>query len=493
MDRYTVTFKGTGRSATVDAGTTVLAAAAAAGAGLYAPCGGKGRCGKCLVLIGGEEVRACEYIVTSDLEVTVPQRGDAFLTDSLRTSYDTDRSSRLAAAFDIGTTSIAAYLMDGQTGATLAASSALNPQSVYGADLITRLQYAMDGHLEELSRSVWDCMSGLIDNMTASACREPSEIDVISVAGNTAMMHLLLKKDPKPLTVPPYMPLSAAEERFPAEGMLPCAPGAEMRVLPSIAGFVGADTSGCLLSTGFDRLTGPTLMIDIGTNGEMALSDGTRYAVCSAAAGPAFEGARITCGMRGSDGAISHVRVTEDGMEYEVIGGGGAEGICGSGLLDAAAAMLELGIIDGSGRMQPDGSHSWFRKDDTDAYRLTGKVFITQTDIRQLQLAKGAVRAGIELLCSHMGISPENIEKVLLAGAFGTYLDPVSACAIGLIPPVLENRIIPVGNAAGDGARMCALDLGQFERCASIAGDAEFIELASDPDFQETFIMSMTF
>lgn len=493
MDRYTVTFTGTGRSATVDAGSTVLEAAAAAGVSIYAPCGGKGSCGKCLVVIGGEEVRACGYAIRSDLEVTVPQRSDSFLTESMRTVYDTDRSSRLAAAFDIGTTSIAGYLMDGQTGATLAASSALNPQSVHGADLITRLQYAMDGHLDELSSSVWNCMAELIADMTGSASRDPSDIDVVSVAGNTAMIHLLLRKDPRPLTVPPYMPLSAEAERFPVGGLLPCAPGAEMRVLPSIAGFVGADTSGCLLSAGFDRLTGPALLIDIGTNGEMALSDGKRFAVCSAAAGPAFEGARITCGMRGSEGAISHVRVTPDGIGYEVIGGGKAAGICGSGLLDAAAVMLSEGIIDRSGRMQPDGSSSWFRKDDTDAYSLTDGVFITQTDIRQLQLAKGAVRAGIDLLCSHMDLEPEDIGNVLLAGAFGTYLDPSSACAIGLIPPVLEKRIVPVGNAAGDGARMCALDLSQFGRCSEIASSAEFVELASDPDFQETFIMSMSF
>lgn len=493
MQRYTVSFKDTGRSAVVDEGTTVLAAAAAAGIEIYSPCGGKGSCGKCLVNIAGEETRACRFHVHSDIEVSVPEHRDVFLTDSQRSVFETDKSSRLAAAFDIGTTSIAGYLMDGQTGATLATASALNPQSSHGADLITRIQYALDGHLDELSSSVWNCMSDLILRMASDSSKDTSEIDTVAIAGNTAMIHLLLRKDPKPLTVPPYMPLSVKEERSPISGRLPSSEEAELRILPSIAGFVGADTSGCLLSAGFDSIIKPTLLIDIGTNGEMALSDGKRCVVCSAAAGPAFEGARITCGMRGAQGAISHVRSSPDGFEFEVIGGGPAKGLCGSGLLDTAAVMLREELIDPSGRMQIDGSPCWFRKDDVDACKLTGDVFITQTDIRQLQLAKGAVRAGIELLCTHMGLVPEDIGTVLLAGAFGTYLDPSSACEIGLIPPCLESRIISVGNAAGDGARMCALDLREFERCAGIAASAEFLELASSSGFQETFVESMLF
>jgi len=493
QDMFKVVFPGTGRSVSVPAGTTLLAAAQAAGADIYAPCGGSGRCGKCIAVVDGEQVLSCRHIINSDTEAYIPRVTDRFMTGGTAVTFRTDGRSRLAAAFDVGTTSLAGYLMDGSSGQTLAVSARLNPQQSHGADLITRIQYCLSGHPEDLSSPVRDALCSMLTGMCEEAGRGTGEVDTVAIAGNTAMMHLLLEKDPKPLTVPPYMPLSVSAERFTCGDFLPACPSAEVRVLPCIAGFVGADTAGCLLSAGFDRVTGTVLLIDIGTNGEMALTHGGRCTVCSTAAGPAFEGAGIACGMRGAEGAVSHVRFEGGQPVCEVIGGTEARGICGSGLLDAVSSMLSSGMIDETGRMQPDGSSGWTREDGADAFILSGEVFLSQRDIRQLQLAKGAVRAGIELLCEEMGIEPSGIDRVLLAGAFGNYLDPHSACATGLIPPCLEDRIVPVGNAAGDGARMCALDDSEFQRCIAMTASAGFLELASLPQFQDRFIESMSF
>jgi len=288
-------------------------------------------------------------------------------------------------------------------------------------------------------------------------------------------------------------------------------------VLPNIAGFTGADTTGALLASEIDKSDSLTLLIDIGTNGEIVLGNRHRMIACSTAAGPAFEGALIACGMRGADGAIDHFNINGARAEYTVIGGGRPAGICGSGLIDAVAGLLENGIVDRSGRiadpeklLQSDGVPEYAKPDIAARIRSiegirsfiiaeenetdTGKpIYISQKDIREVQLAKAAIAAGIKLLAEEFGVGTADIEKVLIAGAFGNYMSPKSACLISMIPPELEDRIIPIGNAAGEGAKRAALSINEFERSKRIAKTCKYIELAAHPGFQDRFIEELEF
>ena len=445
-------------------GMALLEALRRRGAPVSAPCGGKGTCGKCKVLVDGKEILACQTAVDRDMDVELSEEESAVLcsTDTVQT----DGSCGYALAYDVGTTTVVCYLIDGKTGQIVSSCGCGNPQAAFGADVISRIEYVMDTGSSELKDRLEWAMKELAEKL---ACEK--EISAVSVAGNTAMHHLLLGIDPKPLTVPPYMPVTT--EAVEREGL---------RILPNIAGFVGGDTVGCMLAAGFDRREALTLLLDIGTNGEMVLGDRKRRIACSAAAGPAFEGAKISCGMRGTEGAVDHVWQDNGKLRWSVIGGGEAKGLCGSGLLDLVACLLEIGIISETGRM------------DCGTYRLEGTaVYLTQKDVRELQLAKAAIRAGIELMCSHRGIDPEKIGEVLLAGAFGTYLTPSSACKIGMIPPGLEEKIRPIGNAAGLGAAMCAVNRESFETAKELARETGFLELASKPDFQDLFVDCLHF
>ena len=449
-----------------------------------APCGGRGKCGKCKVIVDGAEQLACQTTVDTDMTLVLPHLDSAqILTDARTAAGKADGSNRYAIAFDLGTTTVVAYLMDGITGALLTKTSCMNPQAQFGADVISRIEHAMAGHAAELSGCIRDALAELTRTAAKQAGIAPEDITAASIVGNTAMHHLLLEIDPKPLTVPPYMPGVSDALTLSPEGLLPIHPAGTVRILPNIAGFVGADTVGCLLATRPDTLDDLTLMIDIGTNGEMVLGSKRRRIACSTAAGPAFEGAKIECGMRGAPGAVDHVTVEDGKLCWHVIGDGEAAGLCGSGLLDLVAALLETGEISESGRMT-SGS----------VYHLEGtEVYLTQKDVREVQLAKAAIRAGIELMCKALGVKVEDIRQVLLAGAFGNYLDPNSACAIGMIPPVLRERIIPIGNAAGEGAKMAVVNAKEFECSKALARGTEFLELASMPEFNDCYVDCLCF
>lgn len=449
-----------------------------------APCGGRGKCGKCKVTVDGTEMLACQTTVDRDMTLALARQDSArILTDARAVAVTPDGRNRFCIAFDLGTTTVVAYLMDGLTGALLSKTSCMNPQAQYGADVISRIQYAMGGHGGELSGCIRQALAELTRTAAAQAGIAPEDITAASIVGNTAMHHLLLEINPKPLTVPPYMPNVSEALTLSPEGLLPIHPRGTVRILPNIAGFVGADTVGCLLATRLDRQEELTLMIDIGTNGEMVLGDRRRRIACSTAAGPAFEGAKIECGMRGAPGAVDHVTVEDGSLHFHVIGEGEALGLCGSGLLDLIAALLETEEIGESGRMESGNT-----------YNLEGTgVYLTQKDVREVQLAKAAIRAGIELMCKRMGVPVEAIRQVLLAGAFGNYLDPGSACAIGMIPPVLRDRIVPIGNAAGEGARMAVLNGEEFEYSKALARETEFLELASMPEFNDCYVDCLCF
>jgi len=481
MKQYTVCFLPSQICRTVAAGTTLLQVQRDAGLSPDAPCGGKGICGKCRVTADGTEVLACQTIVDRDMTVVLPKNKEKqILTHGVSAQIPPDGIHDYALAFDIGTTTVVAYLLDGKTGALLARESCQNPQAQYGADVISRIQYALSDTDHALRSCIRDCLQQLA-LCTAERAEIPAErISIASVAGNTAMHHLLLGLDPKPLVTPPYMPSVCTAMEFPAQELLPTY--GTVRILPNIAGFVGGDMVGCMVATEFDRLEELTLMIDIGTNGEIVMGDRNRQIACSAAAGPAFEGAKISCGMCAAPGAVDHVWVENGTIVFHVIGEEKAIGLCGSGLLDLVAALLDIGIIEESGRMKDKA----YQLDDT-------AVVLTQKDVREVQLAKAAIRAGMELLAQKLGVALSDIRQVYLAGAFGNYLTPASACKIGMIPLCLQDRIIPIGNAAGEGAKLCALSTEEFAYSRTLAEKTEFIELASDPRFQDTFVDALAF
>ena len=416
------------------------------------------------------------------------------------------------AAFDIGTTTLAGYLLDAANGQVLAVESRMNPQAQYGADVIMRADYALAHGTGELSGCIRRELNEMLGCLAGRAGRETADILQISVAGNTCMHHLFLGISPASLVHAPYTPAISRSMVFPAAQYgLTAHPKGQLLMLPNIAGYVGADTTGCLLAVRPDRKKEITLLLDIGTNGEMVLGNRDRMVACSTAAGPAFEGAKIQCGMRGAEGAIDHVHFENNQLVYSTIGDARPVGICGSGLMDIIAELLKAGIIASSGRLEKpesltteigkanahrlekiDNFLSFVLADETESG--TGKkIFLSQKDIREVQLAKSAMAAGIILMSDTLKIKQEDIKKIMIAGAFGNYMSPDSACAIGLLPQELRDRIEPIGNAAGEGSKIAALNKEEFHHCDQVARQTEFLELATHPDFQDCYVDELEF
>lgn len=419
----------------------------------------------------------------------------------------------LGLAFDIGTTTVVGYLLDLETGQELAVASELNPQTRFGDDVVSRIQHA-DEHpegLETLQRTIVGALNRILGETTARVGLHAGEVLAIAIAGNTTMQHLLLGVSPAHLAQAPYVPVVTQAVTLKAGDLgLEAHPDAHVWVMPNIAGWVGGDTVGVLLSTGIHDQDERALAIDIGTNGEIALGSRRRLIACSTAAGPAFEGAHISCGMRAAAGAIDAVQIDHT-VRWNAIGSAAPRGICGSGMVDAIAELLRVGVIDPRGKLvdqatvRAAGHPALAERIQGENQRRTlvivpaeegaeGRaVSLTQRDIRELQLAKGAIRAGIEILMKELGVVPADVAKVYLAGAFGNYIRPASAVAIGLIPHLPNAQIVPVGNAAGSGAKMALLSRSARARAAELPGRVEYLELSGRPDFQEQFAEAMLF
>lgn len=457
-------------------GARLLDVLRSAGILLDAPCGGAGTCGKCRVNVDGKEVSACCTWVEGNMTVILP------VVESMpvRKPCTSIAGENFALAFDIGTTTVAGYLLDGKSGQELAAVSRYNPQISFGADVISRIRYAVNGEMETLTGAIRKCVAEMVAEMTAAAGVAPSNVTVFSIVGNPAMQQLFFGVRPENLAKIPFAPVLTEARCVPAADLFPVYRNVDMLIVPDISGFVGADTVACVLATGIHNADTLTLMVDIGTNGEMVLGNRNAMVACSTAAGPALEGANIRCGMRGQIGAIDHV---DADFRCSVIGGGEAEGICGSGLIDAIAAALDAGLLNRRGRILNEER----------VLKLTDRVFLTQEDIRQVQTAKGAIAAGIYQMAAHLGVQVTDIGQVYLAGAFGSFLNAGSACRIGLLPPELAGKIRAVGNAAGIGAKMLALDTELLKDAQGLTRRIGFIELADTPGFAKRFAKCMEF
>ena len=416
----------------------------------------------------------------------------------------------LGMAFDIGTTTVVGYLIDLASGRELAVASALNPQVRHGFDVISRIVYGIENPdgVEVLSRLIRDLMGRLTDEACLRADVSSRDVYEVCVAGNTTMTHLFLGIDPHYLALAPYVPVTSAAVSVKAESLgLPMHPGGSVYVLPGIGSFIGADTTGVILSTRFDEDRGPGLAIDIGTNGEIVGRDRSgRLFALSTAAGPAFEGSRISSGLRGMKGAIEHVSASGSRLQVRTIGGVEPVGICGSGLVDALAVMRRAGVLDETGRLAGPDEKSLGRAFRRRVVRgpsgpefVLGKggrnmaqVAVTQKDIRELQLAKGAITAGIKIMLARMGVDEGDLAEVLLAGAFGNYIDKANARAIGLLPNVSLDSIKAVGNAAGEGAKVALLSGKARDEAEAMVRRVEVINLAHTGDFQKRFLEGMS-
>ncbi len=408
-------------------------------------------------------------------------------------------------AIDIGTTTAVTMLWDLNTCECMDTAARTNPQSLYGGDVISRIQHCAmsETGLRELQGCIIGCVNDMIAELAEKQCIDPLHIYDITLVGNTTMGHLFLGIDPKPLSRSPFAPVFVeGQSRRAQELEINANPLAQVYFLPHMAGHVGADITGVLLSTGIKEKQGAYLAIDIGTNGEILLSHNGKVLACSTAAGPAFEGACIYRGMRAAEGAIERVKVQDDDISVSTIGDKPAVGICGSGLIDAVAALVKIGIVDSSGKMlsQAEGAHLPAKiaariteQEGRPAFTLSGEVILTQQDIREVQLAKGAIRAGAETLMQSMGLAANDLDGVLLAGAFGSYIDKLSALEIGLLPDVPPERIVSVGNAAGAGASMALLSVKDRQKAERLAAEVTHIELSANPEFQEAYIKAMSF
>jgi len=407
---------------------------------------------------------------------------------------------QLGLAVDLGTTKIAGYLVDLQSGQTVAAQGAMNPQIAYGEDVISRIARTKGSprEAERLQTLAVEALNGLAADLCATVDAAPDEIVEAVVVGNTAMHHLFLRLPVEQLALSPYVPaVRQALDIKARDAGLRIAPGAYVHLLPNVAGFVGADHVAMLLATGAHREEGTTLALDIGTNTEVCLISNGEMVSASCASGPAFEGAHIKHGMRAASGAIEHLRLVDDQVEYQTIGGVPPVGLCGSGILDALAQLYLCGAVDCRGKL---GEHSRIRTSDgqrefvlVDEEGCSGHaaIVITQRDVRELQLAKGAIRAGIQILLEAKGRVEQEIDRVIIAGAFGSYVDVASAITVGMVPALPLARFSQVGNASGTGAKMALVSRASRQQAQTLARSISYVELAAAPRFMDIFSQAM--
>lgn len=470
---------------------------------LTAPCGGRGRCGKCTVEVEHMgEVLACMTKVTDGMRITIPEvqlraQKSKIAENGTVTHYPADDGEGLDAACDIGTTTVVCHLIDGKTGEKLATVSEPSAQRSFGADVLSRIQAAEAGKLEILKEQIIFQIAQMLRTLQKKTGRG-EQIHRLAVVGNTVMCHLFAGISPVSIGVTPFMPQEFFGKEYTGEqlGLTDCR---SVYIAPAVAGFVGGDITSDLLAVMQKNPKEKVLLLDIGTNGEMAVGNEEQIYCCATAVGSAFEGAEMAMGMPAAAGAISHVWLDQRRIRVQVIGDEEACGICGSGLIDALAVILEMGLLDHTGLLKQKQSVSVAYQKYLGEYAgqpcvwLAHKVCVTQEDIRGLQLAKAAFAAGMRILLQDSHTSYEQLDHVILAGGFGSYLKKESAAAIGLIPKELLPITESVGNAAGEGAVSAAISKKAREQLSIIQKSMHYIELSTHPDFSQEYMNQMDF
>jgi uncharacterized 2Fe-2S/4Fe-4S cluster protein (DUF4445 family) len=452
----------------------------------------------------GRVLRAADYKVT------------AVIVDDVLIGVEPGDTSarRYGIAFDLGTTTVVATLLDLSTGTPVAVESVLNAQQPYGADVISRISAAMldPAALDRLRDLAQQTLAGLVAEVCTHGGVEPHEVYEVALAGNATMTHLVLGIDPEPLGMAPFiMATRLFPEVLAADLGIGVHPRARAVVFPAFGAYVGGDITAGLLASGMDRDARIRLFVDIGTNCEIVLGNREWLLATAAPAGPAFEGAAIRCGMRAADGAIEVVTMTPDALELKVIGDAEPAGLCGSGLVDAVTGLVRLGLLDLSGRFVPEEDAATLAPGLAGRLTRLGEervfvlhwlgppgdvaqsVYLTQRDVRELQFAKAAIATGWRILLEEAGLAVADVQQVLLAGSFGSYLSPANAIRLGLVPDIAVLRVVSAGNVAGEGAKMALLSLRERAAGLALLEEVRYVELSDRADFNDRFIAQLSF
>jgi len=449
----------------------------------------------------GRTLRAADYKVT------------AVVVDDVLIAVEPGDTTgrRYGIAFDLGTTTVVATLLDLGTGTPAAVAATLNKQQPFGADVITRISATMmdPGALDKLQALAQETLAELAVAVCAEAGVEPHEVYEVALAGNATMTHLVLGIDPEPLGMAPFiMATRLFPEVLAADLGLPVHPRARAVMFPAFGAYVGGDINAGLLASGMDRDARVRLFVDIGTNCEIVLGNRDWLLATAAPAGPAFEGAAIRCGMRAADGAIEVVTMTPDELTMKVIGDAEPLGLCGSGLVDAVTGLVRLGLLDSSGRLVAEeqarvlapglaGRLTSIGKERVFVLHWRGaaedSIYLSQRDVRELQFAKAAIATGWHILLEEAGLTQADVKQVLLAGSFGSYLSPAAAIRIGLVPKVPVQRVVPAGNVAGEGAKMALLSLRERAGGLALLEEVRYVELSDRADFNDRFVEQLNF
>jgi uncharacterized 2Fe-2S/4Fe-4S cluster protein (DUF4445 family) len=467
---------------------------------IQATCGGVGKCGRCQVLVRDAEGLnyrlACMTPVSDGMEVVVEHAGAMDVVQSGTTgSFPPDEGATgYGVAIDIGTTTVVAHLHDLSTGARLATVGRANPQIAFGSDVISRISASVDGKLDLMCGIIQDALREMKAKLCATAQVDPDQVVRATIAGNTVMQHIAVGLPPDTIGVNPFIPLSLFGDDHEIDGLGQC------YLTRCVAGYVGGDITAGMLACELDQ-GGTRLFLDLGTNGEMALSADGRIKCCATAAGPVFEGANVHFGMPASPGAISKVSYEDGAVKLNVVGDADPIGICGTGIVDAVAMMVRLGVVDETGYLlgadeleEPLASLAGC-ENDSNVFYLTPdhSIYITQNDVRSLQLAKAAVCAGILTMIDAAGIEVSDITQLDIAGGFGAYLNLESAAAIGLFPEELLPCASSVGNTSGEGATALLVSSAAHARESEIIEKCDYLELSTSAEFNDFYVEMMEF
>ncbi len=477
-----IIFQPSGVSADVPDGISISEASIRAGVRIGLPCGGRGRCGRCIVIVNEKRLKACQTQVADGMEIVIPKEDIgkviAAADDSVIDTEDISPLSKgLGLAVDIGTTTVAIEIIDLSNGNSVFKGSDLNQQRLRGEDVLARIEYAGEGGTDELHDLVIKTINDIID----SSDIDFEKITSAYIAGNTAMIHLFLDVDPTPIRYPPFNPVVADAEITGEQSGLHVNKDAKVVCMPSVSSYVGGDITSDIVFSGMDDGEKISLLIDVGTNGEVALGNSDMQMCCSSSAGPAFEGSQMTSGMLAKDGAIDGIRITDGEVRYTVIGNTEPKGICGSAVIDVVAELFKNGLIDKRGNFTE-------RSGCKDRFVIAKDVVITQSEIKDVIMTKAAVYSATRSMVRNLGITYDDVEKIFIAGGFGNFINMESAITIGLFPDVDREKYVYLGNASLAGAKRALLSSQFRDRISSVFPKMTYLDLSSDHVFYDEYM-----
>jgi len=453
-----------------------------------ANCGGNGKCKKCKVKYLGNYILSCNTTIENDMEIELDDYNSIILNQTLEIKYDILRQRGYGLAIDLGTTTIAYYLIDLENGEQIDRTSELNMQATFGADIITRIKKCNDGNLKDLNLSIINQINNVILNFQSKY--KFNKIEKIIFSANNTMLHILGNIDPSPLGVAPFKPVFLERKELGGKDLNILAD--KVIFLPSVSAYIGSDIVSGLLACDIINKDENLIFIDIGTNGEIILKTNNKLIGCSTAAGPAFEGANIEFGMASVNNAISKIEYFDNKLNIKTIGDE-PKGICGSGIVDIIAILFNETIIDESGAFNYNSKSYLRNKLISNKFFITDDIYITQKDIREFQLAKSAIASGIKTVIKEANVDIKNITNLYLAGGFGFYLDIKNALTVGLLPREFKDKITLVGNSSGLGSIMCLVNPRYLKICDEISKKVEVIELSKSLIFNDCFIDNLIF